>query len=262
MPRRHVRMTIEYDGSGFAGFQVQDRARTVQGELEQALSVLGGAPGRVCGAGRTDAGVHAFGQVIAFDYAGRLNENELTGAFNGLLPRDLSVTETAFVAADFDPRRNASARSYRYQILNRVARSPMHKACAWHVPPHLRTELMNAAAAEFIGTHDFSQFASEPGPIIRHVFDCYCHRRNEFVVIDIKASAFARRMVRRIVGSLVQVGTARWARSDVAEMIDSDCVSALVAPSAPAHGLSLRSVEYGSRIAHRGRQERTVAEDA
>ena len=255
-------MTLEYDGAEFAGFQLQAQARTVQGELERALAVLNGRPSRVWGAGRTDSGVHAEGQVAACDYFGPLSDAELARAFNGLLPRDVAVRELGTAETGFDPRRKASARIYRYRVLNRPARSPLHADDSWHVPTDLRCDLMNAAAAHLRGVHDFRRFASEPGPVIRHVFDCFCHRRGDLLMIDVKASAFARRMVRRIAGALVNVGSQRWGESEFAVLLDLSQETELVPPSAPAHGLTLRSIEYGHRLVPADDIAHEVAGDA
>jgi tRNA pseudouridine38-40 synthase len=255
-------MTVEYDGLGFAGFQLQAQARTVQGELERALAVLNGRPGRIWGSGRTDSGVHAEGQVVACDYVGPLSDAELARALNGLLPGDLAVRELETAENGFDPRRKASARTYRYRILNRPSRSPLRAEYSWHVPTALRCDHMNTAAAHLCGVHDFRRFASEPGPVIRHLFDCFCHRRGDLLLVDIRASAFARRMVRRIVGGLVNVGSARWQEAEFASLLDVDCNSDLIPPSAPAHGLTLRSVEYGRRVAPTATIAHEVAEDA
>lgn len=259
---RRLRLTVEYDGSGFAGFQLQAKARTVQGELERALAVLNGRPGRIWGAGRTDSGVHAEGQVVACEYVGPLADAELARALNGLLPSDLAVRELETAENGFDPRRKASARTYRYRILNRPSRSPLQAEYTWHVPTPLRCDQMNAAAEYLRGVHDFRRFASEPGPVIRHLFDCFCHRRGDLLLVDIRASAFARRMVRRIVGGLVNVGSSRWQESEFASLLDVDRASELIPPSAPAHGLTLRSVEYGRRVAPADRIAHEVAGDA
>lgn len=259
---RRLRMIVEYDGSGFAGFQLQAQARTVQGELERALAVLNGRPGRIWGAGRTDSGVHAEGQVVACDYVGALADSEMARALNGLLPDDLAVRELETAEGGFDPRRKASARTYRYRILNRSSRSPLRSEYSWHVPTPLRCDLMNAAAEHLRGVHDFRRFASEPGPVIRHLFECFCHRRGDLLLVDIRASAFARRMVRRIVGGLVNVGSSRWQETDFASLLDVDHTSDLIPPSAPAHGLTLRSVEYGHRVAPPESIAHEVAGDA
>lgn len=259
---RRLQITVEYDGAEFAGFQLQAQARTVQGELERAMAVLNGRPGRIWGAGRTDSGVHAEGQVVACDYVGPLSDAELARALNGLLPRDLAVRELGTAENGFDPRRRASARTYRYRILNRGARSPLRAGRSWHVPTPLRCDRMNAAADHLCGVHDFRRFASEPGPVIRQVFDCFCHRRGDLLLVDIRASAFARRMVRRIVGGLVNVGSSRWDESDFAALLDPDNECELIPPSAPPHGLALRSVEYGRRVAPAHNLTREVAEDA
>ena len=259
---RRLRMIVEYDGSGFAGFQLQAQSRTVQGELERALAVLNGRPGRIWGAGRTDSGVHAEGQVVACDYVGPLADAEMTRALNGLLPDDLAVRGLETAEGGFDPRRKASARTYRYRILNRSSRSPLRAERSWHVPTPLRCDQMNAAAEHLRGVHDFRRFASEPGPVIRHLFECFCHRRGDLLLVDIRASAFARRMVRRIVGGLVNVGSSRWQETDFAALLDVDQTSELIPPSAPAHGLTLRSVEYGRRVVPAESIAHEVAGDA
>ncbi len=262
MPGQRVRMTIEYAGADFVGFQYQDNGRSVQGELERVLGVLDSGRSRVLGAGRTDAGVHAQGQVIAFDYHGCLAETELLRAFNGMLPRDVSVVDAKYVGDDFDPRRQASARSYRYRILNRAARSPLREGDAWHVPTPLQAVLMNDCAGALVGLHDFSAFSSEPGPVIRQVFNCYCHRRGNFIVVDIRASSFARRLVRRITGALVNVGSERWSPEEFVALLNPQLNSSLVPPSAPAHGLSLRSVEYGRRVPHQSLPNQVASTNA
>ena len=259
---RRLRLTVEYDGSGFAGFQLQAQTRTVQGEIERALAVLNGRPGRVWGAGRTDSGVHAEGQVVACDYVGPLADAELVRALNGLLPADVAVRDLATTENGFDPRRRASARTYRYRILNRSSRSPLRAEYTWHVPTPLRCDQMNAAAEHLRGVHDFRRFVSEPGPVIRHLFDCFCHRRGDLLTVDIRASAFARRMVRRIVGGLVNVGSSRWQEAEFASLLDIDCASELIPPSAPAQGLTLRSVEYGRRVVPADSIAHEVAGDA
>ena len=198
---------------------------------------------------------------MACEYVGPLADAELARALNGLLPADLAVRELETAENGFDPRRKASARIYRYRILNRSSRSPLQAEYSWHVPTKLRCDRMNAAAEHLRGVHDFRRFASEPGPVIRHLFDCFCHRRGDLLLVDIKASAFARRMVRRIVGGLVNVGSSRWQESEFASLLDVDCASELIPPSAPAHGLTLRSVEYGRRVVPADRIAHEVAGD-
>ena len=199
---------------------------------------------------------------MACDYVGPLADAEMARALNGLLPDDLAVRGLETAEGGFDPRRKASARTYRYRILNRSSRSPLRAGHSWHVPTPLRCDQMNAAAEHLRGVHDFRRFASEPGPVIRHLFECFCHRRGDLLLVDIRASAFARRMVRRIVGGLVNVGSSRWQETDFAALLDVDQTSELIPPSAPAHGLTLRSVEYGRRVVPAESIAHEVAGDA
>src|SRR5258705_7316961 len=163
---RRFRATVEYDGTEFAGFQLQPKARTVQGELEAALARLsGGHRQPVVGAGRTDAGVHATGQVIAFTYPGKLSETALTDALNGTLPPDLAVRDVRPAPDGFHPRYAARYREYRYSIWN-GPRSPLRERTALWVRGELDDAAMTQAATAFEGRHDFSAFGgADPQPV-------------------------------------------------------------------------------------------------
>jgi len=241
------RATVEYDGTEFAGFQAQrPGVRTVQEELEAALARLnGGARQPVDGAGRTDAGVHATGQVIAFTDSGRLSAEALTEAVNGTLPPDVAVRDIRRVPAGFHPRHAARYREYRYTIWN-GPRSPLLERTTFRVRNQLDTNAMARAAAAFEGRHDFSAFGGADPQPIRTVHRVRVRRDGNLVRIDVRADAFLRGMVRRMVAALIAVGTGK---------IDEDAVAAALlerAPAfrgaaAPARGLCLRRVALGRR---------------
>ncbi len=243
-----VKLTIEYDGYRYAGFQSQPNANTVQDCLEATLLTISGDAIRVRAAGRTDSGVHAEGQVVAFDYGGALGVDDLKRALNASLPRDVSVLTAVEAQPGFDPRREASARVYEYRILNRAERSALQNHRSVWVPQPLDLTLMMQACEAFAGRHDFRNFAAgESGRVFRHVFECVCWRQADLVFIRIRANAFAKRMVRRIAGVLVNVGLGRWKPRAAAQLLSGD-EGSIVAPSLSPHGLYLIGVEYGERI--------------
>ena len=245
------RATVEYDGTDFSGFQLQPGARTVQGELEDALARLGnGERRRVDGAGRTDAGVHASGQVIAFTYSGRLTADRLQAALNGVLPRDVAIRDLRRVPLAFHPRFAARYREYRYTIWN-GSRSPLRERTALLVRAQLDTAAMARAGSVFIGRHDFSAFGGAIGHPVRTVHSVRVRRVGELVTIDVRADAFLRGMVRRMVAALLEVGKGKMTETEVAAAL-ADTRPALAGAAAPARGLCLRHVALGRR---RRRQE-------
>lgn len=243
-----IKATIEYTGQHFSGFQLQDKDRTVQGVLEETLSEIMGGFVRVVGAGRTDAGVHAKGQVIAFDYEGLLRPDDILRAMNAKLPDDVAVVECVITDDSFDPRRDASLRAYQYCILNSPFPSAFRRWNTWHVPKDLDVSLMSNASNLFVGTHDFASYIkSDGGSTIRFISDCVVWQKNDEIVVRVRGNAFGRRMVRRMVGALVNVGLKTWEVDDLtATLIHPQ--DSLNGPSAPAHGLTLLSVEYGNRV--------------
>jgi len=243
---RRYRARVEYDGTDYAGFQVNPGKRTVQGVLEDALSRLGnGAGRRVDGAGRTDAGVHAEGQVIAFSYDGRLTASELGDALEALLPADLAVRDLRRTTPGFHPRYAARYREYRYTVWN-GPRSPLRERTALGVRVPLDTAAMARAGSVFIGRHDFSAFGATDRSPVRTVQSVRVRREGRLVTIDVRADAFLRGMVRRMVAVLLEVGQGT---------MEIDAVrSALAGPGpalhgamAPAKGLCLRRVALGRR---------------
>jgi tRNA pseudouridine38-40 synthase len=251
---RRFRARVEYDGTDFAGFQVNPGRRTVQGVLEDALAHLGnGAGERVDGAGRTDAGVHASGQVIAFSYDGRLPATQLGRALDALLPGDVTIRDVRRAPAGFNPRYAARYREYRYTVWN-GPRSPLRERTALGVRIPLDTAAMARAGSVFIGRHDFGAFGATDRSPVRTVMAVRVRREGRTVTIDVRADAFLRGMVRRLVACLLEVGLGK---------MDEEAVrSALAGPgpaldgaSAPAKGLCLRRVAFGPRSGTNGEHE-------
>ena len=242
------RATVEYDGTDFAGFQIQRNARTVQGELETALARLSdGARRPVDGAGRTDAGVHADGQVIAFDYAGRLTAPELEAALNGGLPPDVAVRGVRRTRPGFHPRHAARYREYRYTVWN-GPRSPLRERHALGLRAPLDVASMERAGQALVGRHDFSAFGAVVGDRspVRTVHAVRVRRQGSFVTIDVRANAFLRGMVRRIVAVLLAVGQGKLNEEEVREALATRR-PARNGAAAPARGLCLRRVVLGRR---------------
>jgi tRNA pseudouridine38-40 synthase len=238
------RARVEYDGTDYAGFQVQPGARTVQGELEAALATIsGGSRVRVVAAGRTDAGVHAIGQVIAFtDPKGR-QASELARALDALLPEDVAIREVRRVPAGYHPRHAARYREYRYTVWN-GPRSPLRERFALGVRDPLDTAAMERAGSVLVGRHDFSAFGASHRQPVRTVHSVRVRRNGSLVTIDIAADAFLRQMVRRIVAVLLEVGHGRTNEEAVAEALASR-QPALKGATAPAKGLCLKHVALG-----------------
>ncbi|MGZ6339860.1 MAG: tRNA pseudouridine(38-40) synthase TruA [Candidatus Limnocylindrales bacterium] len=240
------RARVEYDGTDFAGFQAQPGVRTVQGELEAALARLnGGSRIRVDAAGRTDAGVHATGQVIAFTDPGRHPAAELDRALNALLPADVAVRGVCRVPAAFHPRHAARYREYRYTVWD-GPRSPLHERFALGVRVPLDTAAMARAGSVLEGRHDFSAFGAADRQPVRTIHRVRVRRDGSLVTIDVAADAFLRQMVRRIVAVLLEVGLGKMDREAVAAALASRR-PALDGATAPAKGLCLRRVALGRR---------------
>lgn len=243
--QRRVMAVIEYDGTDYLGFQWQPEGRTIQGELERVLAELTGQATKIIGAGRTDAGVHAVGQVISFVPRWRHSLPELQRAMNALLPADIAVHQMAWVADDFHPRFNAVSRAYRYTILNRPIRSPLVQRFAYHYPKPLDVNAMHRAAQCLVGSHDFASFGHPPQGenTVRQVYQAACTRQDPFIYFDIVANAFLYRMVRNIVGTLLRVGMGELAVEGFEEILQARD-GKRTGPPVPAHGLCLMRVNY------------------
>jgi tRNA pseudouridine38-40 synthase len=241
---------VEYDGTDFYGFQVQAAERTVQGELERALEAVTGSGTRVVGAGRTDRGVHARGQVVSFSAAWRHGLPDLQRALNAVLAVDLSILELDWAPEGFHPRFSAVRRAYRYTVLNQRWRSPLERRTAWQVTQRLDLGCMAEASRCLVGTHDYGTFGQPPRGenTVRTVFRAEWQGAGPRLWFDIEADAFLYRMVRSIVGTLVLVGRGQISPQELESFLLARDRS-LVKQVAPAHGLCLMRVDYA---AHEG----------
>lgn len=243
---RNIKATIEYDGTDFSGFQKQSSRRTVQGELEAVAEAVFGEHIQVVGAGRTDAGVHAIGQVVNFHAPGPIPTENLVTVMNGLLSPDVRIKHCEEVPQTFHARRSARARTYVYTILNRPEPSAIMGRYAWHIVQPLDQDVMAAAAREFAGTRDFASFGMPDRPggcTIRHMAGVVVCRRKDAILLAIKANAFLRGMARAITGTLVEVGQGRRGVETIAVVFDARDRQA-AGTTAPPQGLCLTRVEY------------------
>ncbi len=244
MHARTIRAMIEYDGAAFAGFQRQANARTIQAQLEAALASVVSHDVHVVGAGRTDAGVHASGQVVSTRVATRLDDATLLRAWNARLPEDVAARSVTTVAHGFHARRDATQRTYEYRILQTPHLPALDRGGAGNVGDQLNIALMQDAAREFLGTHDFRAFAIGPDTQTwREVTDIAVWREGAIVSVRVAGNAFLHRMVRRMVGTLVRVGSGELTASDVRELL-APGPRVAAGPAAPAHGLTLVVVSY------------------
>lgn len=266
------KIVLSYDGTGYVGWQRQASGVSIQGLLEDALRVLDGRDVAVAGAGRTDAGVHALGQVAGFTLARAIAPETLARALNAHLPPAVRVLSAETAAPDFHPRFGARAKTYRYQLWNGEVLSPFERGRAWHVPGALDVEAMRAAARRLVGRHDFAAFqgtGSEVATTEREIFESqmiagltpgataaqsgaprtpHDAPRTSLLLYEVTGSGFLRHMVRNIVGSLVEVGRGR----QPAEWIDTVLASrdrTTAGPTAPPQGLFLVRVEYPGALA-------------
>jgi len=238
---------VEYDGTAYHGFQYQPGVPTIQSELEKAIESLTGERTRIAGAGRTDAGVHARGQVAAFDTRSSHSPEVVVNALNHFLPEDIVVKEAHRVDAGFDPRRNALSRRYRYTIHNSRRPAAIGRNTRCHVAERLDLTAMCETVDLFVGTHDFDRFS---GPLpngktntVRTVTEAVVAATGPEVTFEVTANAFLPHQVRRMTGALVDVGRGRLTIEDVKNMIEMESTDA-VAHTMAAKGLCLMEVKY------------------
>ena len=242
----NIKITIEYDGTRYHGWQIQSCGETIQAVLEKAVSTLLKTPTRVTGSGRTDAGVHALGQVANFVSTKDYEPHRIRRGLNALTPLDISIKDVEIVSDAFDARRDGRSRVYEYHILNRPTASPFQLNRAWHLHEPLNVEAMRAAMQCLIGEHDFTSFRAagcEAAHPVREVYRTSVERHGELVVSTIEATAFLRHMVRNIVGTLVDVGRGLRTPESFSELLEArDRTKA--GATAPAWGLYLVKVKY------------------
>jgi len=241
------RATLAYDGTGYHGFQRQaaEHEPTVQGDVERALTRLGQPNITVTGSGRTDAGVHATGQVIAFNAEWRHGLDDLQRALNATLPADIAMLDLQEAAADFHPRYDAVSREYVYTIYDAPVRHPLERLYALHVAGPLDVMSMNAAAATLVGEHDFAAFGSPTtGEVtVRRMWRAQVSAAPPLIRVELEANGFLYRMVRSIVGTLLAVGRGGMTLDEFRGVLESRDRSRAEA-GAPAHGLCLTHVSY------------------
>lgn len=242
----HYKLLLEYDGTNYHGWQIQPMGATVQGTLEAVLSRILNTPIRVRVAGRTDAGVHALGQVATFQVATPLNLIRFQRSLNSVLPADIAIRTISEVADTFHPRYDARSRTYQYRIWNRPYPSAMQSRYSWHIPYTLDQGAMNTAADLLIGHHNFSSFQGadsvERTPW-RTVMQSAVCREPDFLVYTVEARSFLRHMVRNIVGTLVDVGRGALSRDEFAAVFAARNRS-WAGLNAPPQGLFLVAVQY------------------
>ncbi len=243
---RTIRLTIEYDGTNYAGWQTQPNGLAVQQVIEEALSQLLGERVNLRSSGRTDAGVHARSMAAAFQTSAKMPLKAFVDGTNRFLPPDIAILDAIEVPSDFNPIRDALAKHYRYTVLTTASRSPLHRFHSWHVKESLDIAAMKAAAARFVGRHDFAAFRASncaTKTSVRRIDSVDVSKEGDFIVIDVVGEGFLKNMVRVMVGTLVDIGKGRFSEEYVSWLLlDRDRKKAGV--TAPACGLCLMKVYY------------------
>ena len=242
----NIKLTIEYNGTNYHGWQIQPNGQTVQEILERALETLLGIKTRVNGSGRTDAGVHALGQVANFNYGGDTDLRRLQKGLNAITPRDIVVKRVELVPDSFDARRDARSRVYQYRIWNHPVPSAFYRGFSWHVYDPLNLSPMQEAFRFLEGDHHFPSFQAAGCDALHPVRKIYSNSLNgdgDFLVYTVEATAFLRHMVRNVVATLVEVGRGERRPAAFAELLPAQD-RRLAGPTAPAQGLFLVEVKY------------------
>jgi len=242
---RNLRLTLEYDGTGYAGFQRQRTRPTIQGDLEAALARVLDEPVHVTAASRTDAGAHALGQVVNFRTGRPIPLDRLVSVVNGRLPAQIRVRDAAVVSDAFHARFSARSRTYAYLVLNRPQGSALLERFCYHTAAPVDWALVNRALQQYVGVHDFTAFAAGVAgrSAQREVYRAGCRRRGTFAVLTVEGSAFLHQMVRRMVTLALQIGRGEGPPELVSEVLSGKAPRPKGAP-VPARGLLLQRVTY------------------
>jgi len=243
---RTIKLTIEYDGTDYCGWQLQNNGLSIQEVMEGALAKILGVPTRLRSSGRTDAGVHARGMVAAFTTESAIPLAAFSDGLNTLLPPDIAVRDAEEAVPGFNPRADAVGKHYRYTIRLGPRRSPLTRLYAWHLRRDLDLEAMRSAASHFRGEHDFALFRTSgcaAKTTVRNMDSVDISRDGDFIVIDVRGSGFLRNMVRVMVGTLVAVGEGKLAPDAVAQLLEGKS-GVTAGATAPSHGLCLMEVVY------------------
>ncbi len=243
---RRILLRVSYDGTEFCGWQFQPSKRSVEGELNKALSELTGEEITVIGASRTDSGVHSMGSVAVFDTQSNIPADKFMYAVNTKIPDDMSVIESKEVSQDFHPRRVNSKKTYRYRIVETGINDPLRSRYAYFCPVKLDETKMNEAAKYLVGTHNFKSFCSvhtQAETTVRELYDAKVYRNNDEVIIEVTGAGFLYNMVRIIAGSLLEVGRGKYEPSHIEEILKQTdrCVAG---PTLEAKGLTMVKTEF------------------
>lgn len=243
---RTIKLTISYDGTSYKGWQLQKNAITIQEEIEKAIHKSFGRKERVHGAGRTDSGVHAEGQVAHFKMKGSIPAGKIPMALNSNLPEDIAIISAEEVSSDFHSRFNAKIKHYRYSIYNSRMRAPLKEKYSWRVTYKLNVALMKREAKVLEGKHDFKSFQAsdkKEKTSIRKIYDIRIKKKGLYILMDIEADGFLYNMVRNIIGTLVDIGRGYLPEGSMKKILKSKDRT-LAGPTAPAKGLTLIEVKY------------------
>ena len=245
--RKNFKLIIEYDGSSYHGWQRQKNRKTIQGEIEKAIMTITGKKIALTGSGRTDAGVHAFGQVANFYCDTEISPEVFQRGLNSLMPKDIIIKECNTVDEKFHARYDAKTKTYRYRILNRTTPAAICRQYAWFIKKKLDLDAMQSAILHIIGTNDFKAFEGAGSPrssTKRRVINAGLQQKEkEYLIFEIEADGFLRFMVRNIVGTLLDVGLCKITPDDFKKILLSKDRN-LAGATAPPHGLFLMNVKY------------------
>jgi len=243
---QNIKLTIEYDGTEYCGWQKQKNGPSIQGHIEKALRIIFGERIKTVGAARTDSGVHALQQTANFKTSSKLPSEKIEKALNSNLPKDIVISKCVAVGDKFNAQFSAKSRIYQYLIWNGRKRSPLNSRFSFHFAHKLNETSMKKAAALLLGKHDFSSFKGSKGVTknqIRTITNISVKRKNDFIIIDIEADGFLYNMVRNIVGTFIEVGKGKM-KPEVLKHIISLRDRRIAGPTAPACGLTLLKVKY------------------
>ena len=242
---RNIKITIQYNGKNYCGWQKQNNSPGIQGTIEKAIFDITREEVKITGSGRTDAGVHALGQVANFKINSQIPVDRIPNALNAKLPKDISIVKAEEVDEDFHSRYSAKKKTYRYQVYNSLYRSPIYADISYPVKYDLDIDKMKKEAKSLIGTYDFKGFMSSGSSVtdtVRTIYNIEVSKSEDLIIIEIEGNGFLYNMVRIIAGTLVDIGRGRITEK-MSTIIESKSRS-MAGHTAPAHGLFLKKVDY------------------
>ena len=243
---KRIKLVTAYDGTNYHGSQIQNNGETIEGVLKTELSSLLNEEIQIIGASRTDAGVHARGNVFVFDTESRIPSDKFTYALNARLPEDIRIQDSEEVPSDFHPRHQDTVKTYEYRVLNRKLPLPEYRLHAHFTYEKLNIERMQQACKYFIGEHDFAAFCAAGSQVestVREIYDLHVKKEGDLLTISVTGNGFLYNMVRIIAGTLLKVGSGHFAAEDMEKIIEGRDRS-LAGPTAPAKGLTLVEIRY------------------